>query len=171
MPPILHGVIRERRWPFSATGSRLLPASGGYCLSAEAQLHPYALIRNIQGGSRRTEGPQTGRKHPPFVTSELNSCSALAVTSHEFWAFRSTPPDVPIGSRGEAVTEPTCVSSVCIAPKLLCPPQADKDIKANLHRSNLERCVCLLPVVIGRMPLLQFLRAPLPQRLAEKKPC
>jgi len=48
MPPILHGVIREGRWPFSATGSGSLPASGGYGLSAEAQLHRYALIRNIQ---------------------------------------------------------------------------------------------------------------------------
>jgi hypothetical protein len=54
MPPILHGVIREGRWPFSATGSGSLPASGGYGLSAEAQLHRYALIRNIQGGSRKT---------------------------------------------------------------------------------------------------------------------
>src|ERR1700678_3927960 len=54
MPPILHGVIREGRWPFSATGSGSLPASGGYGLSAEAQLHRYALIRNIQGGKRRT---------------------------------------------------------------------------------------------------------------------
>ena len=52
MPPILHGVIREGRWPFSATGSGSLPASGVYGLSPEAQLHRYALIRNIQGGLR-----------------------------------------------------------------------------------------------------------------------
>jgi hypothetical protein len=56
MPPILHGVISERRWPFSATGSGSLPASGGYGLSAEAQLHPYALIRNIQGGVQVVPG-------------------------------------------------------------------------------------------------------------------
>src|SRR5271170_7314759 len=54
MPPILHGVIREGRWPFSATGSGSLPASGVYGLSPEAQLHRYALIRNIQGGERKT---------------------------------------------------------------------------------------------------------------------
>jgi len=68
MPPILHGVIREGRWPFSATGSGLLPASGGYGLSAEAQLHRYALMRNIQGGWLRTQGGQRqGRKLPPFL--------------------------------------------------------------------------------------------------------
>src|SRR5580704_8778465 len=54
MPPILHGVRREGRWPFSATGSGSPPASGGYGLSAEAQLHRYALIRNIQGAWRMT---------------------------------------------------------------------------------------------------------------------
>lgn len=53
MPPILHGVKREGRWPFSATGSESLPASGGYGLSAEAQHHRYALVRNIQGGDFR----------------------------------------------------------------------------------------------------------------------
>jgi hypothetical protein len=42
MPPILHGVIREGRWPFSATGSGSLLASGGYGLSAEAQFYRYA---------------------------------------------------------------------------------------------------------------------------------
>jgi hypothetical protein len=40
---------REGRWPFCATGSGSLLASGGYGLSAEEQLHRYALIRNIQG--------------------------------------------------------------------------------------------------------------------------
>jgi predicted nuclease of restriction endonuclease-like (RecB) superfamily len=65
MPPILHGVIREGRWPFSATGSGSLPASGGYGLSAEAQLHPYALIRNIQGGKRIAAGSKRGRKPTP----------------------------------------------------------------------------------------------------------
>ena len=54
MPPILHGVIREGRWPFSATGSGSLPASGGYGLSAEAHRHRYVSIRNIQGGSWKT---------------------------------------------------------------------------------------------------------------------
>jgi hypothetical protein len=52
MPPTLHGVIREGRRPFSATGSKSLPASGGYGLSAEAQLHGYASMSNIQGGRR-----------------------------------------------------------------------------------------------------------------------
>src|SRR5258707_3203312 len=62
LPPILHGVRREGRWPFSATGSGSLPASGGYGLSAEAQLHPYALIRNIQGGERRTRSGRRGEE-------------------------------------------------------------------------------------------------------------
>jgi hypothetical protein len=53
MPPILHGVKREGRWPFSATGSGSLPASGGYGLSAEAQHYRYGLICNIQRGTRR----------------------------------------------------------------------------------------------------------------------
>jgi hypothetical protein len=65
MPPILHGVIREGRWPFSATGSGSLLASGGYGLSAEAQLHRYALIRNIQGGSgERASGRRAEETSP-----------------------------------------------------------------------------------------------------------
>src|SRR5258707_7682706 len=60
MPPILHGVIREGRWPFSSTGSGSLPASGGYGLSAEAQLHRYASIttrwgRRMRSSRRREE--------------------------------------------------------------------------------------------------------------------
>src|SRR5258708_26670011 len=54
MPPILHGVIREGRWPFSPTGSGSLPAKLEYGLSDEAQLHTYALFRNIPSGSRST---------------------------------------------------------------------------------------------------------------------
>jgi hypothetical protein len=63
MPPILHRVIRVERWPFSATGSGSLQASGGYGLSAEAQLHRYVLIRNIQDGWRKTRRDwRRGRK-------------------------------------------------------------------------------------------------------------
>src|SRR5258708_14148861 len=65
MPPILHGVIREGRWPFSATGSGSIPASGGYGLSAEAQLHRYALSRNIQGGQRKTRKQLQRGTSPP----------------------------------------------------------------------------------------------------------
>jgi hypothetical protein len=59
MPPILHGVIRVGWWPFSAAGSGSLLASGGYGLSTEAQLHRYALICNVQGGSLRTQCGQS----------------------------------------------------------------------------------------------------------------
>jgi hypothetical protein len=73
MPPILHGVIREGRWPFSAIGSGSLPASGGYGLSAEAQLHRHALIRNIQGGWRKTRRGcrQGGATHLPKLNSSV----------------------------------------------------------------------------------------------------
>jgi len=67
MPPILHGVIREGRWPFSATGSESIQASGGYGLSAEAQLYRYALIRNIQGGWRKPYTAGAGRRPPPYL--------------------------------------------------------------------------------------------------------
>jgi hypothetical protein len=53
MPSILHGVMREGRVAVLCDRLGISPASGGYGLSAEAQLHRYALIRNIQGGSRR----------------------------------------------------------------------------------------------------------------------
>jgi hypothetical protein len=69
LPPILHGVKREGRWPFSAAGSGSLPASGGYGFSAEAQLHRYSLIRNIQGGSgeRRAFGAREETSSPKML--------------------------------------------------------------------------------------------------------
>src|SRR5271156_4565604 len=81
MPPILHGVTREGRWPFSATGSGSLPASGGYGLSAEAQLHRYALIRNIQGGWRRTRTRAGDREE---TSSQLNKRPLRFGIVHDF---------------------------------------------------------------------------------------
>src|SRR5271170_5674171 len=80
MPPILHGVIREGRWPFSATGSGSLPASGGYGLSAEAQLYRYALIRNIQGGKRRTRSGRSAGGS--LLPQEKDRSPSRGVQSH-----------------------------------------------------------------------------------------
>ena len=91
MPPILHGVIREGRWPFSATGSGSLPASGVYGLSAEAQLHPYALIRNIQCGSEGSNRVQSRRRpslNRPTRASRIWCSVSVQRTAYSAWRIK-----------------------------------------------------------------------------------
>ena len=58
---------------------RIAPASGGYGLSAEAQFHRYALIRNIQGGSgeRRAFGAREETSSPKMRKELLGSVSLI----------------------------------------------------------------------------------------------
>ena len=81
MPPILHGVDKRGTVAVLCDWLGIAPASGGYGLSAEAQLHRYASIRNIQGGGRRsvvtvlaspTAVPDSDtRRKPPALQSAL----------------------------------------------------------------------------------------------------
>jgi hypothetical protein len=83
MPPILHGVIREGTVAVLCDRLRIAPASGGYGLSAEAQLHRYASIRNIQGGKRKTRsGWSEGRDLllPTMLGDNASRCNDVSYT-------------------------------------------------------------------------------------------
>ena len=96
---------------FSATGSGSLPASGGYGLSAEAQLHRYALVRNIQGGIQVRFCTQRAFRKLDWnftdllsailrstrIARRLNSIGALS-TNHSATALAASEELLPSGS-------------------------------------------------------------------------